>query len=243
MSNPWQAAHTQFQVWGKLPQSHRDHVLRHWISEVPSHVEHGKLSNEAQQTIDEICLCGEYFCTLAERNFNPQTLTGVTGERNELHFHGRGIFIVGELDQTKPTLFNFTRLISLTVAALLCGNSVLLHYIHPLEKWQKCLLISLSKSLPNELFQLTHHLDWLQMNQHSNIAGVAYLEHPNPDKTESFHRLLNQRQGPFISQVGISHQASLQQAFHPECLLPFIGETCISQNCTSIGGHIELLNR
>ncbi|MCE2594475.1 hypothetical protein K6Y31_06580 [Motilimonas cestriensis] len=243
MSDPWQAAFAQFQIWGKYPQNQRDHVLRSWISELPSHIEHLKLSSEAQQAIDEICLCGEYFCTLAELNFNMQTLTGITGERNELHFHGKGIFTVGELDQTKPSLCNFTRLINLTVAALLCGNSVLLHYIHPLEKWQKCLLISLSKSLPNDLLQLTSRLDWLQMNRHSRLTGVAFIEHSKPNETAQFRRLLSQRTGPIICQVSVSHQASLEQVFHPECLLPFISETCISQNCTAIGGNIELLSR
>ncbi len=120
--------HQGFQSWSVTPLKGRANVLRRAADALESRMPEfcGLLVNEAHKTLGDcvsevreaVDFC-RYYADQAEVKLATQTLPGPTGESNELHLHGRGVFIC-----ISPWNFPLAIFAGQVVAALVAGNSV-----------------------------------------------------------------------------------------------------------------------
>ncbi len=82
-------------------------------------LEAGKTLGDCVAEVREAVDFCRYYADEAERRLSPQTLPGPTGESNELHLHGRGVFAC-----ISPWNFPLAIFGGQVVAALVAGNSV-----------------------------------------------------------------------------------------------------------------------
>jgi RHH-type transcriptional regulator, proline utilization regulon repressor / proline dehydrogenase / delta 1-pyrroline-5-carboxylate dehydrogenase len=117
-----------FQSWTVTPLAERAAVLRRaadaletrmpefcaWLVK-EAHKTLGDCVSEVREAVD---FC-RYYADQAELKLATQTLPGPTGESNELHLHGRGVFVC-----ISPWNFPLAIFAGQVVAALVAGNSV-----------------------------------------------------------------------------------------------------------------------
>lgn len=241
MPKRWQVLNESLNHWRIQSQLERCHIFRHWMSEIPSHLASLELTEQESTAVDQISCACDYFCTLAEMKLAPTTIT-----LNELitvtrYFQGKGVYCIGEVvapdDESKPILAiesadqfaHFTLLFACAIAVLICGNGVFMHSIHPLNKWQKSLLISLFRALPNNIFQLTTSLSWQAIHQQPEIIGSIYMPHIEPEITRGFQKHLFEHKEAWIQQLCLSPTQPLTQLFHPDWLYQFCHPLSLSQ--------------
>jgi RHH-type proline utilization regulon transcriptional repressor/proline dehydrogenase/delta 1-pyrroline-5-carboxylate dehydrogenase len=117
-----------FAAWNNTPLPERAAVLRRAADMLEDRLPEfcGLLVKEAHKTLGDcvaevreaVDFC-RYYADQAEARLAPQTLPGPTGESNELHLHGRGVFVC-----ISPWNFPLAIFAGQVVAALVAGNSV-----------------------------------------------------------------------------------------------------------------------
>jgi RHH-type transcriptional regulator, proline utilization regulon repressor / proline dehydrogenase / delta 1-pyrroline-5-carboxylate dehydrogenase len=117
-----------FQSWTVTPLIERANVLRRAADSLEARMPEfcGLLVKEAHKTLGDcvsevreaVDFC-RYYADQAELKLATQTLPGPTGESNELHLHGRGVFVC-----ISPWNFPLAIFAGQMVAALVAGNSV-----------------------------------------------------------------------------------------------------------------------
>ena len=117
-----------FARWNATPLAERAAVLRRAADALQALLPEfcGLLVHEAHKTLGDcvaevreaVDFC-RYYADQAELRLAPQTLPGPTGESNELHLHGRGVFVC-----ISPWNFPLAIFAGQVVAALVAGNSV-----------------------------------------------------------------------------------------------------------------------
>ena len=119
---------TGFAAWRVAPLAHRAAVLRRAADALEAAMPEfcGLLVKEAHKTLGDavsevreaVDFC-RYYADQAEQRLNKQHLPGPTGESNELHLHGRGVFVC-----ISPWNFPLAIFAGQVVAALVTGNAV-----------------------------------------------------------------------------------------------------------------------
>jgi RHH-type proline utilization regulon transcriptional repressor/proline dehydrogenase/delta 1-pyrroline-5-carboxylate dehydrogenase len=122
------AAQAGFAAWSAAPVEHRAMVLERAadLLEASRAKFIALLSREGGKTLDDgvsevreaVDYC-RYYAAEARRLFKPQTMPGPTGESNELHHRGRGVFVC-----ISPWNFPLAIFLGQITAALAAGNTV-----------------------------------------------------------------------------------------------------------------------
>lgn len=117
-----------FSRWNATPLAERAATLRRAADALESRLPEfcGLLVHEAHKTLGDcvaeareaVDFC-RYYADQAELRLGSQSLPGPTGESNELHLHGRGVFVC-----ISPWNFPLAIFAGQVVAALVAGNSV-----------------------------------------------------------------------------------------------------------------------
>ena len=120
--------HAGFVTWNNTPLAARAAVLRRSAEALEARLPEfcGLLVKEAHKTLGDcvaevreaVDFC-RYYADQAEARLATQVLPGPTGESNELHLHGRGVFVC-----ISPWNFPLAIFAGQVVAALVTGNSV-----------------------------------------------------------------------------------------------------------------------
>ena len=117
-----------FNTWNATPLAERASVLRRAADALDGRLPEfcGLLVREAHKTLGDcvaevreaVDFC-RYYADQAEARLAKQTLPGPTGESNELHLHGRGVFVC-----ISPWNFPLAIFAGQIAAALVAGNTV-----------------------------------------------------------------------------------------------------------------------
>jgi len=117
-----------FARWNATPLAERAAVLRRTADALQAllpefsgllvHEGHKTLGDCVAEVREAVDFC-RYYADQAELRLPSQTLPGPTGESNELHLHGRGVFVC-----ISPWNFPLAIFAGQVVAALVAGNSV-----------------------------------------------------------------------------------------------------------------------
>ncbi len=120
--------HAGFERWNATPLAARAAVLRRAGDALEARLPEfcGLLVKEAHKTLGDcvaevreaVDFC-RYYADLAEERLATQVLPGPTGESNELHLHGRGVFVC-----ISPWNFPLAIFAGQVAAALVAGNAV-----------------------------------------------------------------------------------------------------------------------
>jgi RHH-type proline utilization regulon transcriptional repressor/proline dehydrogenase/delta 1-pyrroline-5-carboxylate dehydrogenase len=120
--------HTGFGAWNSTPLATRAAVLRRAADALEARLPEfcGLLVKEAHKTLGDcvaevreaVDFC-RYYADQAEARLATQVLPGPTGESNELHLHGRGVFVC-----ISPWNFPLAIFAGQVAAALVTGNTV-----------------------------------------------------------------------------------------------------------------------
>ncbi len=120
--------HAGFAAWNTAPLAERAAVLRRAADALDARLPefYGLLVKEAHKTLGD-CVAEvreavdffRYYADQAELRLATQVLPGPTGESNELHLHGRGVFVC-----ISPWNFPLAIFAGQVAAALVAGNSV-----------------------------------------------------------------------------------------------------------------------
>lgn len=120
--------HAGSRAWNRAPLAQRAAVLRRAADALEARLPEfcGLLVKEARKTLGDcvaevreaVDFC-RYYADQAELRLATQTLPGPTGERNELHLHGRGVFVC-----ISPWNFPLAIFAGQVAAALVAGNAV-----------------------------------------------------------------------------------------------------------------------
>jgi RHH-type proline utilization regulon transcriptional repressor/proline dehydrogenase/delta 1-pyrroline-5-carboxylate dehydrogenase len=120
--------HTGFNTWNATPLAQRAATLRRAADALEARLPEfcGLLVKEAHKTLGDciaevreaVDFC-RYYADQAELRLATQVLPGPTGESNELHLHGRGVFVC-----ISPWNFPLAIFAGQVAAALVAGNAV-----------------------------------------------------------------------------------------------------------------------
>ncbi len=123
-----QRLHAGFEAWNRTPLPQRAAALRRAADALDARLPEfcGLLVKEAHKTLGDcvaevreaVDFC-RYYADQAELRLASQVLPGPTGESNELHLHGRGVFVC-----ISPWNFPLAIFAGQVVAALVAGNAV-----------------------------------------------------------------------------------------------------------------------
>ncbi len=117
-------------AWNALPATSRAKILEHAADLLESRRaefialavrEAGKTMSAAIAEVREAADFCRYYAAIARKLFaHPETMPGPTGESNQLHLHGRGVFVC-----ISPWNFPLAIFMGQVAAALAAGNSVI----------------------------------------------------------------------------------------------------------------------
>ena len=153
--------HTGFNAWNTTPLAQRAAVLRRAADALDARLPEfcGLLVKEAHKTLGDcvaevreaVDFC-RYYADQAEARLATQVLPGPTGESNELHLHGRGVFVC-----ISPWNFPLAIFAGQVVAALVAGNAVA---AKPAEQTpavaQRFVELLFAAGVPNDALALLH---------------------------------------------------------------------------------------
>jgi RHH-type proline utilization regulon transcriptional repressor/proline dehydrogenase/delta 1-pyrroline-5-carboxylate dehydrogenase len=153
--------HTGFDAWTNTPLAQRAAVLRRAADALDARLPEfcGLLVKEAHKTLGDcvaevreaVDFC-RYYADQAEARLATQVLPGPTGESNELHLHGRGVFAC-----ISPWNFPLAIFAGQVVAALVAGNAVA---AKPAEQTpavaQRFVELLFAAGVPNDALALLH---------------------------------------------------------------------------------------
>jgi len=153
--------HQGFAAWNATPLADRAATLRRAADALDARLPEfcGLLVKEAHKTLGDcvaevreaVDFC-RYYADQAEARLGTQVLPGPTGESNELHLHGRGVFVC-----ISPWNFPLAIFAGQVVAALVTGNSVA---AKPAEQTpaiaQRFVELLLAAGVPHDALALLH---------------------------------------------------------------------------------------
>jgi RHH-type proline utilization regulon transcriptional repressor/proline dehydrogenase/delta 1-pyrroline-5-carboxylate dehydrogenase len=122
------AAQKGFPVWAATPVAGRAALLERSADELEKNrgrliallqAEGGKTLDDALSEVREATDFCRYYAAEARRTLNPQRMPGPTGETNELHHRGRGVFVC-----ISPWNFPLAIFLGQVTGALAAGNAV-----------------------------------------------------------------------------------------------------------------------
>jgi RHH-type transcriptional regulator, proline utilization regulon repressor / proline dehydrogenase / delta 1-pyrroline-5-carboxylate dehydrogenase len=178
--------------------------------------------------------------TLAQqalRRLSVHPLPGPTGEKNELHLHGRGLVAVLASANAKPRV-----LAQQLAAALLAGNAVL--WVGPKPAAVDGLMASLHQAglPPNTLAALPG--DPIQLEAVLGCPELAGVALDDAADVGRLSRQLAARVGAVLPLVsGGVTQDNHTDSTLGRLLLRFIAEQTVTINTAAAGGNVELLAR
>jgi RHH-type transcriptional regulator, proline utilization regulon repressor / proline dehydrogenase / delta 1-pyrroline-5-carboxylate dehydrogenase len=178
--------------------------------------------------------------TLAQqalRRLSVHPLPGPTGEKNELHLHGRGLFAIVATSSANPRT-----LAQQLAAAVIAGNAVV--WVGPQQSGAESLMASLRQAglPPNVLSALPGDPGQLEAVLGSaELAGVALDDAADVGKLS---RQLAARAGAILPLVsgGVAQDKHTSSALG-RLLLRFVAEQTVTINTAAAGGNVELLAR
>jgi RHH-type proline utilization regulon transcriptional repressor/proline dehydrogenase/delta 1-pyrroline-5-carboxylate dehydrogenase len=153
--------HAGFDAWNATPLAARAAVLRRAAEALEASLSEfcGLLVREAHKTLGDcvaevreaVDFC-RYYADQAELRLTTQVLPGPTGESNELHLHGRGVFVC-----ISPWNFPLAIFAGQVAAALVAGNTVA---AKPAEQTpfvaQRFIDLLLAAGVPHDALALLH---------------------------------------------------------------------------------------
>ena len=122
------AAAAGFPAWTATPVEQRAEILERAAELLEAsrgrlialmQSEGGKTLDDAVSELREAVDYCRYYAAEARARFVPQTMPGPTGESNDLHFRGRGVFVC-----ISPWNFPLAIFLGQVTAALAAGNAV-----------------------------------------------------------------------------------------------------------------------
>jgi RHH-type proline utilization regulon transcriptional repressor/proline dehydrogenase/delta 1-pyrroline-5-carboxylate dehydrogenase len=122
------AAETGFPAWNATAVERRAEILERAAELLEAsrgrlialmQIEGGKTLDDALSEVREAVDYCRYYAAEARRALSPQPMPGPTGESNELHYRGRGVFVC-----ISPWNFPLAIFLGQVVAALAAGNAV-----------------------------------------------------------------------------------------------------------------------
>ncbi|MCF7980974.1 MAG: bifunctional proline dehydrogenase/L-glutamate gamma-semialdehyde dehydrogenase PutA [Pseudomonadales bacterium] len=170
---------------------------------------------------------------IIRRQQSPMTLTGPTGETNQLFYESRGVLLSLSLNKDKKPCMAF---MTQVLAALLAGNTVL----HLALVEDTC--IELLTRLINQININNNNIieaipislceeDLHQLIQQNEIAGV--LVQSNEEGVQWLNRMLRQRTGAQLPLITETSEPLLSKRL--------LLEKVVSTNTTAAGGNASLL--
>jgi len=192
-----------FESWSKTPVALRLKALRHLAdalednNEILSLIVHeGRrtLVDAVSELREAVDFC-RYYAVCAEKLMNaPHILPGPVGERNELSYQARGVFVC-----ISPWNFPLAIFTGQVVAALVCGNAVIAKPASATPKIAEALVNLAHKAgIPKEVLQLCL-LPASKMKgilEHGAVAGVAFTG--STTTAWSINRTLAAKDGPIV---------------------------------------------
>lgn len=171
----------------------------------------------------------------ATQRLSARTLPGPTGETNELHLHGRGVFAILATIHSQPRV-----LLQQLAAALVTGNSVL--WMGTTNAQVEAVIDALRQAdlPPNVLALLPGTPGQLEATLASaELAGVALGSTGDVGK---FSRQLAARTGAILPLVdgGVTQNDAVDSALG-RLLLRFMAEQTVTINTAAAGGNVDLL--
>jgi len=166
-----------------------------------------------------------------------QPLPGPTGEKNELHLHGRGVFAI-----VATAHANLRTLAQQLAAALLAGNTVVWvgEPQEDVESWTASLR---QAGLPLHALEVLS-CDPDQLDAVVGSAELAGLAVDSAADVGKLSRLLAARTGALLPLVcGGVTQTDGTSAALGRLLWRFVAEKTITTNTAAAGGNVELLAR
>ncbi len=159
-------------------------------------LEGGRTLSDAVAEVREAIDFLRYYAQMALSYFHhPESLTGYTGEENELSFHGRGTFVC-----ISPWNFPLAIFLGQATAALAAGNCVIAKPAEPTPLVAYRAISLLHKAgFPQEVVQIVVGKGseiGNQLVQDPRIHGIAFTG--STQTAQHINRLLAQREGPII---------------------------------------------
>jgi RHH-type proline utilization regulon transcriptional repressor/proline dehydrogenase/delta 1-pyrroline-5-carboxylate dehydrogenase len=217
-------AQTGFATWRQRSANDRATTLEQWADHLHSNQaaliallgrEAGKTINDAVAEVREAIDFCRYYAARARIDCVPHLLPGVTGERNELHLQGRGVF-----GCISPWNFPLAIFVGQIAAALAVGNSVVAKPAPqtPLIAAFACHL-ALQAGIPDTVLQLLlgDASIGAELIAHPNLAGIAFTGSVATAKT--INRTLANKTGaiiPFIAETGGQNALIVDSTALPE---------------------------
>lgn len=216
-------ANAIWEAWNRRGFADRCDRLLDALEHLPPHAEAALTRQLAQQILDDARPLGE---TLE--------MPGPTGESNELYLTGRGVALVlGTADSTE------TLLACQTIAALACGNAVVLHR-EGKDQWLTALIEALYQAgVPRAMLALdtdTPESELLKLNDLRLVITSC-----TPAREIELNRALADQDGVLIQLVAetdLQHYPLLTSA---DFLLRLVTEKTRTINTTAVGGNATLL--
>jgi RHH-type proline utilization regulon transcriptional repressor/proline dehydrogenase/delta 1-pyrroline-5-carboxylate dehydrogenase len=199
-------------AWDEMPVSQRGEILKRAadILEERRGLFLGLLIEEAGKTLpDAVAELREamdfcrYYAIEALKHFEvPQTLTGPTGELNQLLLRGRGVFAC-----ISPWNFPLAIFMGQVTAALAAGNGVIAKSatVTPLIAWHAIRALH-EAGVPKEILHLLHgpsKVFGTPLIEDQRISGVVFTG--STSTAQSIQKILAERGGPivpFIAETG-----------------------------------------
>jgi RHH-type transcriptional regulator, proline utilization regulon repressor / proline dehydrogenase / delta 1-pyrroline-5-carboxylate dehydrogenase len=163
--------------------------------------EGGKTLDDALAEVREAADLCRYYAAEARRRLEPETLPGPTGERNELHHRGRGVFLC-----ISPWNFPLAIFGGQVMAALVAGNTVI---AKPAEQTPliaaEAVRLFHRAGIPSTALHLVPGDGTVgaMLVAHPSVAGVAFTG--STEVARIINRTLSEKNGPivpFIAETG-----------------------------------------
>jgi RHH-type transcriptional regulator, proline utilization regulon repressor / proline dehydrogenase / delta 1-pyrroline-5-carboxylate dehydrogenase len=235
-----------FQAWGVTPLTARANVLRRAADALESRMAEfcGLLVKEAHKTLGDcvsevreaVDFC-RYYADQAEVKLKTQVLPGPTGESNELHLHGRGVFVC-----ISPWNFPLAIFAGQVVAALVAGNSVA---AKPAEQTpfvaQRFVDLLVECGVPSEALMLLHgagEVVGAALVSDARTAGVCFTGSTAVAKI--INRTLAARDGamvPLIAETGGINAMIVDSTALPEQVVDAVVQSAFrsaGQRCSAL---------
>ncbi len=217
-----QQALNAWESWNHLGFINRSHRLK-------------KLTAELPQTRD--ASIKSLLRTLLDLSITLEpihVMPGPTGESNELYLNGRGVVLVtGDNSASK------TAMVGQIMAALACGNCVLLQWSGNSD-WVRDLVEKAHMfGLPDGAIQ---SLPDMSMEDAMNLKGIAAVAAVcSPENARHLNRLFAQREGLLVQLIAETDPENCSHLLQPDHLLRFVTERTRTINTTAVGGNATLL--
>ncbi|AKJ32104.1 L-glutamate gamma-semialdehyde dehydrogenase [Caldimonas brevitalea] len=199
-----QQLHAQCERWDAVPVTERAAVLRRAGDALESalpefcgllvreaHKVMADAVSEVRETVDFL----RYYAAQAEQRLVPLTLPGPTGESNQLHLRGRGVFVC-----ISPWNFPLAIFTGQVVAALVAGNPVAAKPAEQTPAVARRMVELLHQAgIPREVLQLLHgpgETVGAALVRDARCAGVAFTGSTQVAKL--IQRSLAEKDGPIV---------------------------------------------